>query len=147
MAAEALKNVEQLRNPELHVRNLSATIADASYTVNLPPGFYRLAVFGTQTNAGADGTLLMEKFINQAQTVVAPVYGEDVDTAIGIKTAIDLEAANDFISLWFSDQSNSTGGFLNAPSAVWIPYGLKITIDINAISAIDVNVAALRVAA
>lgn len=143
MAAEPLVPVLYQLNSELHNRVVPVTIADASYTVNLPAGYYYLRITGTQTNAGADGTLLVEKYTNQAQTVQRALYGEDLATAVGIATAFDIEAADTALEFWFTGQLQATNEGAR-PSPIFIPYGLKVTVNINAITALALTVHALR---
>ena len=140
MAAEPLSKV-QAHPPELHIREITTAAANVTKNIELPPGFYNLRIFGSQTNAGADATILVQKYANEAQSVVADVYGEDGATAAGIATAIDIEAANAFVDLWFLGTAAEI-----PPLTVFIPYGLKITFVINAATAMNISLAALRIA-
>ena len=147
MAANSLKNVQVTPDGELHNRVIPVTIADATYTVELPAGWYFLRVTGSQTNVGADGTILVKKFVDAAQTTAKAValYGEDIATIVGIATAIDMEAANAGLEFWFTGQVQATNESAQ-PSPIFLPYGLEVTIDINAVSALALTVHAQKLA-
>ena len=142
MAATPLSKVQRI-DAELHNRVVSPTIADASYVVDLPAGWYFLRVTGTQTNAGADGTILVEKYTNEARSAQRALYGEDIATIVGIATAIDMEAADTALEFWFTGQATATNEPAQ-PSPIFIPYGLKVTININAVTALALTVHAQK---
>jgi hypothetical protein len=147
MAAPGLRSVTIIQ-AEQHERVVPVTIGDASYSVQLPAGWYYLRITGSQTNVGADGTILVKKFVDAAQTTADAValYGEDIATIVGINTAIDMEAADSGLEFWFTGQATATNEPAQ-PSAIYLPYGLEITININAVSALAISVHALRLGA
>jgi hypothetical protein len=144
MAAPGLRSVTIIQ-AEQHERVVPVTIADAKYSVQLPAGWYYLRITGAQVNAGADGTIHVKKFVDAAQTTgdAVALYGEDIATIVGIATAIDMEAANTGMEFWFTGQATATNEGAQ-PSAIYLPYGLEITIDINAATALALTVHALR---
>lgn len=142
MAVPAPKRVTNFSGGELHIRHITSTAADASFDIELPSGLYYLGVVGKQTAAGSDGTLLVQKYTDEAQTAanLAPVPGEDTATGTPVVTAIDLELANDYVDLWFSGVASAV-----QVMPIFIPYGLKITLDANGITAIDISLFAHRI--
>lgn len=147
MAAPELKGVTIVQ-AEQHERVVPVTIGDAKYSIQLPAGWYYLRITGAQVNAGADGTIHVKKFVDAAQTTgdAVALYGEDIATIIGDNTAIDIEAADTGLEFWFTGQATATAEPAQ-PSPIYLPYGLEITIDINAISALALTVHALRLGA
>lgn len=144
MAAPSLKGVTIVQ-AEQHNRVVPVTIGDALYSVQLPAGWYYLRITGAQTNAAVDGTILVKKFVDAAQTTADAValYGEDIATIVGINTAIDMEAADTGLEFWFTGQATATNEPAQ-PSPIFLPYGLEITIDINGVTALALTVHALR---
>ena len=147
MAAEALKNVQVTPDGEMHNRVIPVTIADATYTIELPAGWYFLRMTGVQTNVGADGDILLKKFVDAAQTTgdAVALYGEDIATIVGINTAIDMEAANDGMEFWWVGQIQATNESAR-PTPIFLPYGLELTVDINAVSALALTLHAQKLA-
>jgi hypothetical protein len=147
MAADPLRNVQVTPDGELHNRVIPVTIADASYTIELPAGWYFLRMTGAQTNVGADGDIILKKFVDAAQTTgdAVALYGEDIATIVGINTAIDMEAADDGMEFWFTGQATATNEPAQ-PSPVFLPYGLELTVDINAVSALALTLHAQKLA-
>ena len=147
MAANPLKNVQVTPDGELHNREVPVTIADATYTIELPAGWYFLRMTGAQVNAGADGDILLKKFVDAAQTTgdAVALYGEDIATIVGINTAIDMESANTGMEFWWTGQIQAAAE--NArPSPIFLPYGLELTVDINAVSALALTLHAQKLA-
>lgn len=145
MAAPELRGVLR-QDSEMHNRVIPVTIGDAAYSVELPTGWYFLRITGSQTNAGADGTILVKKFVDAAQTSAKAValYGEDIATIAGINTAINMEAADAGLEFWFTGQIQDTNEGAQ-PSLIFLPYGLQVTIDINAVTALALTVHAYKV--
>ena len=145
MAAEALKNVQLIPSGEMHNRVIPVTIDDATYTIELPAGWYFLRMTGAQVNAGTDGDILLKKFVDAAQTTgdAVALYGEDIATVAGINTAIDMEAANTGMEFWWTGQAQVTDENIQ-PSVIFLPYGLELTVDINNVTALALTLHALR---
>lgn len=145
MAADPLRKVHVSPEGEMHNRVVPVTIADAKYTISLPAGWYLLRMTGSQTNVGADGTILLKKFVDADQTTGTAValYGEDIATLVGINTAIDMEAANAGQEFWWVGQVQATAESAR-PTPIWLPYGLELTVDINAVSALALTMHAQK---
>ena len=71
------------------------------------------------------------------------LYGEDIATIVGIATAIDMEAANTGMEFWFTGQVQATNESAQ-PSLIFLPYGLELTVDINAVSALALTLHAQK---
>lgn len=144
MAAPSLKGVTIVQ-AEQHNRDIPVTIADAVYTIELPAGWYYLRITGAQTAAVTDGTIIVKKFVDAAQTTADAValYGEDIATIVGINTVISMEVADTGLEFWFTGQAQATNEPAQ-PSPIFLPYGLEVTIDINGITALALTVHALR---
>ena len=144
MAAPELRGVTIVQ-AEQHERVVPVTIGDAVYSVQLPAGWYYLRITGAQVNAGAAGGIHVKKFVDAAQTTgdAVALYGEDIATIAGINTLIEIEGTDTGLEFWFTGQATATDEGAR-PSAIYLPYGLEITIDINAISALALTVHALR---
>lgn len=145
MAAEPLKKVQLVEYTELHNRVIPVTIADATYTIQLPAGWYFLRMTGAQVNAGTDGDILLKKFVDEAQTTgdAVTLYGEDIATIVGIVTAIDMEAANTGMEFWWTGQLQAADEGAR-PSPIFLPYGLELTVDINNVTALTLTLHAQR---
>ncbi len=119
--------------------------ASETGTIDIPPGFYNIEVYGSQTAASTDPTLFIKRFGNAAQTVVDPLWqGLTTDTGL-LPIAADLEIAQTAIFAEYSVLAVSAA-LGDGTKPIYIPHGLQYIYTKNGGSAIDLTLVAVRVA-
>lgn len=119
--------------------------ASETGTIDLPPGYYRIEVYGTQTAATTDPTLFIKRFANAAQTEVDALWGAlTTDTAF-TPVAQDLELGQTAIFIDYVTHTVSATG-TKFPASMYIPHGLQYIYTKNGGTAVDLTLVAIRVA-
>ena len=131
---------------ELHRQNdvITAVPAGATQevTIDLPAGYYYLLLYGTQIAATTAPTLALEIFVDSGQTDQAAVLGALFDDAAPA-AAVTLDVAKTAIAAQFVQTPALAAG---GASPVYVPHGLKMTYTKNGGTAINLSLAAQRVA-
>ena len=119
--------------------------ASETGTIDLPPGWYEIVVYGTHAAAATDPTLALTAFVDAAQTAAAAQTIPGADPAdAAYAAAVDLEFGNTGVYLTYGTNANLA--VVTAGNKFYIPHGIQYVYTKNGGTAVNLSLAAVRIA-